>query len=233
MAIKYYLQPNPITPDPNDQSARVLAKETLSTEDIVKLILRRGSTLTESDIRATLHMLFKVVVDEVSEGSSVLLPICNIRPSITGVFASAADSYDASRHTVKATISSGNDLYNRMLTAPVEKVLQPSPSPYITEFTDVVTGSANSKLTPGSIGQIVGEELKFNPENTADGIYFVSLADSTEHKVTVIATRTEGKLMFSIPADLQKGNHRLEVRKSYGTAAVLRIGALNDLLTVA
>ncbi len=232
MSIRYYLQPNPITPDPNDQSARVLTNQTFSVDDLIKLMLRRGSTLTEADIRATLFLLFRVVVDEVREGNSVLLPICNIRPGITGVFTSATDSYDSSRHTIKASISAGNELYASMQTAQVEKVLQPMPSPYLLEFTDVVTGATNSKLSPGGIGQIVGEELKFNPANVTDGIYFVALGDGSEAKVSVIANRTEGKLVFSIPASLPKGSYRLEVRRAYGVALTLRTGTLIDPLIV-
>lgn len=232
MAIKYYLQPNPITPDPNDQSARVLTNQTFGTDDIIRLMLRRGSTLTESDIRATLLLLFKVVTDEVREGHSVVLPICNIRPSITGVFASATDTFDTARHTIKATLSAGNDLYTQMLSASVEKVLQPTPAPFLVEFTDVVTASTNSKLSAGGIGQVVGEELKFNPANAKEGIFFVALADGAEAKVAVVASRTEGKLVFSIPADLKKGSYRLEVRKAYGVALALRVGVLNDPLIV-
>ena len=120
MAIKYYLQPNPITPDPNDQSARVMPGKVLGHEEIIKEMLRRGSTLTEADIRAALNIFFKVVIDEVLEGNSVNLPICNIRPGLTGVFDSATDSFDRGRHVIKASLTAGNALYDQMLGAAVE-----------------------------------------------------------------------------------------------------------------
>lgn len=50
MAIKYYLQPNPVTPDPNDHSARVLSNKVHDLESITKEMLKRGSTVTEADI---------------------------------------------------------------------------------------------------------------------------------------------------------------------------------------
>lgn len=233
MAIKYYLQPNPITPDPNDQSARVVTSKVLGTDEIVSEMLRRGSTITEADIRAVLNVFYKVTIDEVVEGNSVNLPICNVRPGITGVFNSATDNYDRSRHTVKASISAGNELFTKILAAPVEKVLLPMPSPTLLEYTDVNTSSVNSKLTAGGIGALVGEELKFNPSNALEGIFFVSTADKKETKVTVLATRTEGKLMFSVPA-LPAGSYYLEVRKGYGgNGASLRGGILAEALTVA
>ncbi|HJU45195.1 MAG TPA: hypothetical protein VJ647_00345 [Chitinophagaceae bacterium] len=53
------------------------------------------------------------------------------------------------------------------------------------------------------------------------------------NQLTVLATRTEGKLVFSVPAGLATGGYRLEVRRGYGNAGALRTGALNDQLEVA
>lgn len=233
MPIKYYLQNNPITPDPNDCSARIQPNAILTQEEIVKKMLQRGSTLTESDILASLKMLSKVVIDEVKDGNNVNLPFVNLRPGIVGVFTSASDSYDASRHTIKATLSAGVDLYNDVQEASVEKVRQPTPTPFILEFTDVVSGSVNSLLSIGGIGSILGEELKFNPANAEEGIFLVPVVGGAAIKVMVIATRTEGKLMFGIPASLAAGGYKLEVRKAYGTANTIRTGELPDTLTVA
>ncbi|MBY0425491.1 MAG: DUF4469 domain-containing protein, partial [Cytophagales bacterium] len=66
-----------------------------------------------------------------------------------------------------------------------------------------------------------------------EGIYFIPVLGGTETKVTVIATRTEGKLMFSIPATLTPGGYKLQVRKAYGTANTIRTGELSETLTVA
>jgi hypothetical protein len=59
MPIKYYLQPNPITPDPNDQSARVLPNASLSLNDIISKMMKRGTTVTEADARAVLNLFLK------------------------------------------------------------------------------------------------------------------------------------------------------------------------------
>ena len=233
MAIKYYLQPNPITPDPNDQSARVISNQVHDVTSITKEMLKRGSTITEADISAVLNVFFDVVTDEVAEGNSVNLPLVNIRPGINGVFASLTDSFDISRHIKKATLSAGLKLSQKMETAAVEKINQPIAAPVLIEFTNINTQTVNSILTPGGIGQIVGEELKFNPANVAEGVFFVS-ATGTATKVTVLASRTEGKLVFSIPTGLTAGNYTLEVRKGYGSTNIaVRNGSLQDTLHVA
>lgn len=231
MAIKYYLQNNPITPDPNDCSARVVANQTLTAEEVIKEMLRRGSTITEADCQAVLKVFFDVVADEVAEGNSVNLPLVNIRPAVNGVFTSATDSFDPSRHIKKATVSTGTLLTQKMNAAKVEKILQAQTTPALIEYADINSQTTNSILTAGGIGQIVGEELKFNPANAAEGIFFTA-TDGTVTKVTVIANRTEGKLMFSIPA-LAAGSYTLEVRKGYGTTnVVVRSGSLQDALQV-
>lgn len=233
MAIKYYLQPNPITPDPNDQSARVVSNQVHDVESITKEMLRRGSTITEADIRAVLKVFFEVVTDEVAEGNNVNLPLVNIKPGIGGVFINATDSFDPSRHIKKANLSAGVLLNEKMSFAVAEKTTQPIAAPALIEFSDVNTQTTNSILTPGGIGQIIGEELKFNPSNALEGIYFIA-SDNTATKVTVMASRTEGKLVFSIPTTLTTGNYTLEVRKGYGTSApVVRSGSLLDTLQVA
>ena len=232
MSIKYYLQPNPITPDPNDQSARVISNQIHDVDSITREMLKRGSTITEADVRAVLKVFFDVVTDEVAEGNNVNLPLVNIKPGINGVFSDATDSFDPSRHIKKANVSSGILLTQKLTVAKVEKVTQATAAPALIQFTDVNTQNTNSILTPGGIAQVMGEELKFNPANVAEGIYFVA-ADGTATKVDVIASRTEGKLVFSIPSTLVTGSYTLEVRKGYGTTTiVVRTGSLQEGLQV-
>jgi hypothetical protein len=231
MPIKYYLQPNNATPDPNDQSARVLPNEVLDANTIIQRMLKRGTTLTETDIKAVLNLLFDVVTDEVATGNHVNLPMANFKPSITGVFTSITDSFDPARHTRKGSISQGTMLTQKMQKAAVEKVLQGMPIPVLLEYLDINTQATNSNLTPNGIGQIVGEELKFDPAKPEEGIYFVA-ENGTETKVSVLASRTEGKLVFSIPA-LAAGNYTLEVRRVYTKNNQVRVGTLVDTLAVA
>ncbi len=230
MPIKYYLQPNPITPDPNDQSARVLPNASLSLDDIIARMMQRGTTVTEADARAVLNLFFEVVCDEVVNGNFINLPIANIRSGISGVFTSATDDFDPARHALRATLSPGTLLNEKMRNARLEKTLQPLPSPVLLEFLNINTNTTNAVLTPSGIGQIIGEELKFNPNNPQEGIFFIA-TDGTETKVQIIASRTEGKLVFAIP-NLSPGTYTLEVRRAYTKDNIIRKGVLPDTLTV-
>jgi hypothetical protein len=85
-------------------------------------------------------------------------------------------------------------------------------------------------LTRGGIGSITGEELKYNPENADEGIWFVPSSGGTAVRATVVANRTEGNLVFIVPTALPPGSYTLEVRKGYGKNAELRTGSLHEKL---
>ncbi|MXV50723.1 hypothetical protein GS399_07030 [Pedobacter sp. HMF7647] len=102
MSIKYYLKPNPIAANPNGYVARTAANETIDIEGVIKKIVKRGTTITETDLRAALSIFFEVVTDGVASGNTILSPLVNIRPGINGVFNGAADVFDHSRHLNKS-----------------------------------------------------------------------------------------------------------------------------------
>lgn len=230
--MQYYLQKNPITSDPNDHSARVVVPNSLDLNTIVLEMQRRNSSLTESDILSSLTLFFEVTTDEVSQGNTVILPIAVIRPSIRGVFKDATDVYDESRHEKRASLSQGTLLAKKMKDATVEKVTEPLPQPAPLHFEDVVTETINSKVTPGGIGIIKGEELKFDREKEEEGIFFVGDDSEGTFKVSVLAKVTAGTLIFSIPDDLSPGNYTVEIKKSYHSGEKLVSGKLYETLNV-
>jgi len=230
--MQYYLQKNPITSDPNDHSARVVVPNNLDLESIIKEMQKRNSSLTRSDILSSLALFFEVTTDEVAEGNTVSLPIAVFRPSIRGVFKDATDVYDEKRHEKRASVSQGTLMASKMKNAPVEKVTEPLPQPAPLHFEDVVTDTINSKVTPGGIGIIKGEELKFDQANEQEGIFFVGNDSEGTFKVSVLAKVTSGTLIFSIPTDLAAGDYEVEVRKNYASGNKLVSGRLYETLSV-
>jgi hypothetical protein len=228
MPISYYLQRNHVSKGPNDHSARVYSPYTHDMDVIVQKMMKRGTGTSETDLRASLQIFFDVVTDEVLEGNSIITPIANFKPGIMGLFEGRADTFDYNRHAIKANVSNGKLLNDKMYFATAEKINQPFPLPLLLEFTDINSGVSNKSITSNGMGSILGEQLKFNPENPEEGIFFVN---GTTHKVNIVGTRTEGKLMFTIPT-LTPGEYKLEVRKAYKGGAEVRAGALPETLTV-
>lgn len=231
-AIKYYLQPNPITPDPNDQSARVQPNSVLDMEDIVKDMIKRGTMVTETDALAVVKLFILSIMDNVANGNHVNLPFVNIRPSIQGVFTDPSDNFDSSRHFIDARVVTSVEFSSLMSTAKVEKTTKPMRAPELTAFTDHNTSLINTKATQGGIGQLIGEELKYNTADAEEGIFFIETTSKAETKVASVATRTEGTLMFIIPAGLTAGRYIIEVRRKYTANNEIRRGQLATSITV-
>jgi hypothetical protein len=228
MPIKYYLQPNSIMPDPDSHSARILPNAVLNLDDIIKMMIRRGTTVTETDARAVIMLFMQVVAETVADGNHVNTPLVNIKPGILGLFKTALDTFDERRHTKRASLSSGTLLNNLMAHASVEKITHPLATPTILEYLDVSSGTSGSLITPSGIGQIIGDKLKFNPQNPAEGIFFIA-SNGSEIKVTTLARRTEKRLMFSNPAELIPDTYTLEVRRSFTKDGTIRRGRLEGL----
>lgn len=232
-SIQYFLIPNYLTADPNDQYARVSPRNILSVDDLIERCLRRGTTLTRTDITAVINLFMDEAVVAVAEGNNLNTPLANIKPSISGVFTSKSDSFDASRHTKRAAVSMGSELSKAMLDAGTEKIQEPLPSPFLLQYEDTNSGLNNATLTPGGIGTLTGAELKYDTTNPAEGIFVVPVAAGADTKVTVISSRTEGKLTFLVPSGLAAGSYKIEVRRAYMASKTIRTGELSDILTVA
>ena len=86
-----------------------------------------------------------------------------------------------------------------------------STDPYITEVTDVVTGTVNTTLIKGGVVQLVGSRLKFDAKDKAQGIFFVPETGEAV-RATVIAENNPARVMAIIPADLPAGTYYIEVR---------------------
>ena len=232
MPVTYYLQPNPVTPDPNDQSARVVTAGNLTADDLAAELVKRGNASSKAQAAGIINGFLDLVAEKVAEGFAVNNSLFTARPGINGVFTDLTDTFDAARHVLRGNLSPGPGLEEAMRTATTQKTTKAEPAPVILSFINKNTGGINATVTSGGIGLLVGEQLKFDPAVATAGIYFVPATGSAV-KVTTIASRTEGELLFQVPT-LAAGTWHIEVRRSYGTTnPVLRTGQLSAALTVA
>ncbi len=232
MPIKYYLQPNTVSKDPNDQRAVIAPNSVLTNDDIIQRVVNRGSTFNQADVMGVLQLFYDEATSAVAEGNYLNLPLVNMRPGIQGIFPNAASGFDATRNTLRATYSSGLLMIQKMAAATVQKVSATSVAPDILEFIDTRSAS-NSQASQSGIGTLIGSQLKFNPLGPGEGIFFINTTDGTETQASEISTRTDGKLVFIIPATLLVGTVCwIEVRRAYTQAGTIRNGRLNQAVTV-
>ena len=232
MNIPYHLKNLYITGTRGDKSGRVDQRGTLDENDISDKMLKRGTGLTKQEILGVIDLYTDVVSDQVQSGFAVNTRLANFRPSIKGIFNSATDPFDPERHTFQASISEGIDLRKKMRAATGERHTASAPKPAIVEYQDHGSSRTDERLTPGSIGEINGENLKFDQRKDAEGIFFINKEDGVETRAEVLSVHTEGRLMFLVPEGLAAGKYKLEVRRAYTSPADIRKDNLNKELSV-
>ena len=234
--LKYCLRENLLTPAPDDYMAQAADVRSYTLDEIIDLMMEKGSTLTRADVAATLQVYGEVVSAIIKDGSAVNTPLMNTSMSISGVFDGANDSFDKKRHTVNLNITAGTLLRDAVTKVKCEKTEGVSTDPYITEVTDIVTGTVNTSLTKGGVVQLVGSRLKFDVKDTAQGIFFVPETGAPV-RAAVIAENKPARLMAIIPADLPAGTYYIEVRtkilEGNKSGKTLKTGRFNKALTVA
>ena len=209
--LKYSLRENLLTPAPDDYMAQVADVRSYTLDEIIDLMMDKGTTLTRADVAATLQVYGEVVSAIIKDGSAVNTPLMNTSMSISGVFDGANDSFDKKRHTVNLNITAGTLLRDAVTKVKCEKTEGVSTDPYITEVTDVVSGKVNEVLTKGGVVQLVGSRLKFDAKDAAQGIFFVPETGNPV-RASVIAENKPARVMAIIPAALPAGTYYIEVR---------------------
>ena len=231
--LKYSLRENLLTPAPDDYMAQVTDTRSYSLEEIIDLMMDKGSTLTRADVAAVLQVYGEVCSSIVADGSALNTPLMNTALSVSGVFNGANDSFDKKRHAVNLNMTAGTLLRDAAAKVKCEKTEGASTDPYITEVSDIVSGKVNEVLTKGGVVQLTGSRLKFDQKDEAQGVFFVPETGNSV-RAAVIAENKPARLMAIIP-DLAAGTYYVEVRTKVDTKGktlkTLKTGRFNKPLT--
>jgi hypothetical protein len=210
--------------------AVVQDQQSRSQEDVIDLMIGRGSTVTKAEALSVLEEYASAIVQLLKEGYSINTPIFNLSPSIKGVFTSADQSFTPSVHSVKINIAPGARLREVGPMVSVEKVKGASPQPTPEYLDDLGSGTRNEMLTVGNIAQLKGSRLKFDETDPAQGIFLID-ASRGETQVKTIARNKPAQVDFLVPP-LAPGEYQLEVRAMIYKGKEIKKGILSATLTV-
>ena len=226
MTIHYILRENKLTPDPNDQSAVVIATAIADEDALVARMLASGSTFTEPDLRGMIQLQRTTIIAMLLEGMKLNTSLGNYSTRIRRVFTDPTDSFDPSRHEVGVSVSPSSEIRNAVRTqATVQKDVAAPPMPIIMAFRDVTSGLLNTSAKSGGIGELSGDQLKFNPAAADEGIFFVKLTDNTAVKAAFVSHNAAKLLVFQVPT-LAGTEYRIEVRARFSPTGPVRTGDL-------
>lgn len=229
MTVRYGLGLNHLTEDPDDYLAVVTECTTSNVNKIMERMIGKGSTVTKAEGLSVIEEFEYAVVEEVKDGHIVSTDLFRISPSISGVFKDENDSFDPSRHTIKLNISAGPRLQEIISKIELKKVALSTAEPVIEKFVDLKTKAENQSFTPGQVVSIKGSLLKFDEEDTQQGVFFIA-SDDSETRATDFVKNKPSELMFFVPDTLTSGTFQLEVRTILHNSKVLKKARLsNDL----
>ncbi|MEP1095336.1 MAG: DNA-binding domain-containing protein [Cyclobacteriaceae bacterium] len=231
MAIKYALYPNHLTSDPDDFMAVVQDQESRTKEDLIDVMIGRGSTVTKAEALSVLEEFEAAVQQALEEGNSINTPLFRISASIQGVFLGESESFKDNQHYVRLNVKPGSRIGEIAGNIDVQKVEASAPQPNLVSFRDVVSDTTNETLTPGGVGELTGSRLKIGADDPTQGIFLVA-ADGTSTQVATIIRNKPSNLIFMIPVGLPSGEYRMEVRVVFRGTTSLRVGQLNHTIQV-
>lgn len=231
--LEYYIIQNHISNGSDNYMAVSSNSQTYTIEDVFDEIVHPGSSISKAEALATFESLTEGIMKFVRQGNSVVTPLVNIRSDIKGVFESDESTYDPSKQQVVVNMSPGLRLRSVENEIEVTKVTQQKREPMLLHYYDNTSDSSDETITPDEGARISGNMLKFDEEDTDQGIFFVNTDDGTETRLDKTLLRNmPSELIFNNPT-LPTGNYKLEVRTGLLNGSSIRTGTLSATLTVA
>lgn len=225
--LSYYLLDNPVTPDTTDFKAQPISNGSKDADDLVNHMIARGSTVTKAEAKATLQEMLEAADHFLKEGYNLNLPLFKAGFSITGVFTSEDDVFDANRHQLNINLQLGGELKDVPQQIKLVKTEGNPSLPLPKTLFDVSSQTINDRLTPGGTVKVTGKRMKIDASQPTQGVFLVNGTKTVP--VTTLVTSRPSELVMVLP-NLGKGTYTLEVRGTVNGAE--RRGQLPVPLTV-
>ncbi len=230
MSIRYTIVKNNSMLGGGPCLAKVRPQGSATFDQVVDLMMLTA-TVAKPDVLGVLESFFSAVEYLLLDGKNVLTPLAVFRTGIQGTFSDEADSFETDRHRVHASASAGARLRRVLRSrATTERVHLGQFYPVPERYYDVESGVDNDILTPGGQGRLIGDQLRFDPADPKQGVFFVA-GDGSAVRAGLPARNMPREVIFVVPA-LAAGQYTLEVRAGWGDNGETRTGQLDEPLTV-
>jgi len=140
-------------------------------DDIIDRMVKRGTTVTRTDLVAIMQLYTEECSFIVEEGGTLNTPLINTSMSIIGVFDGADDAFDKKRHALNLNITSGTALKTALTKTKAMKVETAGTDPYITGVSDKLNDTTDT-IKIGPVMEILGSR---SSKTLKKGYYHKSL----------------------------------------------------------
>jgi len=230
--IRYSLTKNEMNPDTDGFIAKIQQWKKTDFEDVLNYMTAEGSGLTRPQALAYFEKLMQTFEYFIETRGSVVTPLCHIQISVKGNFLDENDKFDSERHSIHLRIKPGTRLKELKTRLKLVKNNRPEIAPNPDSLFDIAGNTTNKFATPRSIATLKGKDLKFDPEDETQGIFFIPENQSKENfRVTLYSSIATTKIHFLIP-DLPPGKYTIVVKSIMRRHKSIRSGILRQLITV-
>ena len=219
-----------MNPDANECIAIVAGNLRININDILDYMVAEGTGLTKPQALAYFEKLEQTIEHFIREGATINTPLFKTRTTISGVFQNKKDAFSPDRHQVHVRMTVGVRLRQLESELSVRKVSRPANIPEPVDFLDMLTQSENERITPGNIAHIKGYNLRLNPEDPCQGVFFVPVGPPKEEiRVNTYYKIKPSELLLLVPP-LPPGNYIVVVREIMRNHKSVRKGELPYVL---
>ncbi|MDR1878522.1 MAG: DUF4469 domain-containing protein [Bacteroidales bacterium] len=235
--IKAYLY-NSVHRETSDKyTAKVSSERSLNVRQLCEAaIARRGVYMSVSSMEDTVNQFLQEMSHQLCDGFSINTGYFTAGLHIDGIFHNPDEQFNPEKHRVSFNFHQGTTLLQKIEQIEIQIQGLAHVALYISQVTDIRTGSVNDLLTPGRSLKINGCKLKLEGDNEANGVCFINQATQKRIKVdkSDVLTNNPSELIVLIP-DLPSGSYKLEITTQCAMGAVLKephTTVLNKILTV-
>ena len=215
--MNYYLIPNTLTND-GSYLARLVADKSCTEGDLIDRMLSKRNIASRADLETITTLMNETLVELIKEGKRLNLPVLKLGYGMKGTFATPDAAHNATDHPLEISINPGALLTEAVTEIKLKRVTPPDFGPGIERFSDSISKTVNSLLTPGGIFKITGRRLRIEGRDAdAIGLY-LRAEDGVETKVEVLLDNKPRKISGQLPADLPSGAYQLVVRTQVTTS---------------
>ncbi|MFT3738261.1 MAG: DNA-binding domain-containing protein [Breznakibacter sp.] len=217
--IKAWLYDNPLTKkNPRDFMARASIEKSLDITQICNSAVTRGGAPTTVAAMEMNTMLFlKEMAYLLSDGYSVNTGYFTANADIQGVFDNAAEPFSPGKHSVVFRFRQGALLRRELEDIKVEILGVAQSGLFVSQVTDIKTGTVNDAITPNRNLRISGRKIRLAGDRPEVGVYFVGQATQEWVKVDAsdIIVNNPSELVIVVP-QLAAGGYKLQITSQFG-----------------
>ncbi|MCT4602575.1 MAG: DUF4469 domain-containing protein [Marinifilum sp.] len=200
-----------------EKIGRVLRTKSINVDDLVQLVVSRGTELNATTIKASFELMKHMAIEQLMNGASVNFGLGHFQLNTNGVFSGDAAKWDNEKHNLSVKFSPTKEMKGTLNNCKVKVLGKANSSITINTVTDLVTKQVNKCLTPGGGVDISGFRVKIAGDQKEVGIKLVNC--DTKEKISIpdsaIMQNTFSCIKFVVPHDLASGTYQLIIASQY------------------